>query len=156
MVYQQYCFTTISPPILFLHPNRHKGLLWYHLQCTYKHECRSFSYLTGNGKWPQCYLYDRRGSGSYLKRRLLLVWLIKRISWFYIFVPHRSIALRLSPLEWGILRLLSDNRKTLYYFISTNQKYLDEYLYLQVTKSILRHNHASYIFCMTFWTMWNT
>ena len=39
----------------------------------------------------------------------------------------------------GILRLLSDNRKTLYYFISTNQKYLDEYLYLQVTKSIPCH-----------------
>ena len=27
---------------------------------------------------------DRRGSGSCLKRRLLLVWLIKRVSWFYI------------------------------------------------------------------------
>ena len=53
-------------------------------QCTCKHECRSFSYLTGNGKWPRCYLYDRRGSGSCLKRRLLLVWLIKRVSWFYI------------------------------------------------------------------------
>ena len=66
------------------HPNRHKGLLWCHLQCICKHECRNFSYQTGNGKWPRCYLYDRRGSGSYLKRRLLLVWLTKRVLWFYI------------------------------------------------------------------------
>lgn len=54
-------------------------------------------------KWFRHRLYDRQGCGSYLKRRLLLAWLRNKISWFYIFVPHRSIALHWSALEWGIL-----------------------------------------------------
>ena len=41
----------------------------------------------------QYHLYDRRGCGSYLKRRLLLVWLIKRISWLYIFLLLIAVSL---------------------------------------------------------------
>ena len=48
-------------------------------------------------------LYDRRGCGSYLKRRLLLAWLRNKILYL---VPHCSIALHLSSLEWGILFIL--------------------------------------------------